>query len=100
MSASGSSIERNPAWRRNSSNLADAIAYNNHDVDDGVRAGLINVEELREVRIFSRFHAVVVSEYPDVSARRQLYETIRRMVDYLVSDLIVHAERNIAHAQG
>jgi dGTPase len=84
-----------PGLEAQLANLADAIAYNNHDVDDGVRAGLISVEELREVHIFSRFHAQVVEKYPEVPARRQLYETIRRMVDYLVSDLIVQAGRNI-----
>ena len=78
------------------SNLADAIAYNNHDVDDGVRAGLITVEELRGGRVFERCHAPVVQKYPNVSPRRQLYETIRRMVDYLVSDLIMETQRNIA----
>jgi len=88
-----------PGLEAQLSNLADAIAYNNHDVDDGVRAGLINIDELREVRVFSRFHAVVTSQFPDAPARRQLYETIRRMVDYLVSDLIVSSERNIATAQ-
>src|SRR3954471_9830674 len=81
-----------PGLEAQLSNLADAIAYNNHDVDDGVRAGLITVDELREVRIFSRFHDSVAEKYPEVSARRQLYETIRRMVDYLVSDLIVQAQ--------
>jgi dGTPase len=88
-----------PGLEAQLSNLADAIAYNNHDVDDGVRAGLITVEELRDVRIFSRFHALVVEKYPAVSGRRQLYETIRRMVDYLVSDLIVQAQRNIEDAK-
>ena len=88
-----------PGLEAQLSNLADAIAYNNHDVDDGVRAGLITVEELRDVRIFSRFHALVVEKYPAVSGRRQLYETIRRMVDYLVSDLIVQAQRNIEDAR-
>ena len=88
-----------PGLEAQLSNLADAIAYNNHDVDDGVRAGLINIDELREVRVFSRFHAVVTSQYPGAPARRQLYETIRRMVDYLVSDLIVSTEKNIAAAQ-
>jgi len=88
-----------PGLEAQLSNLADAIAYNNHDVDDGVRAGLINIDELREVRVFSRFHAIVTSQFPDAPARRQLYETIRRMVDYLVSDLIVSSERNIATAQ-
>ena len=88
-----------PGLEAQLANLADAIAYNNHDVDDGVRAGLIAVDELRDVRIFSRFHDAVVEKYPDVSARRQLYETIRRMVDCLVSDLIVQSVRNIEEAK-
>jgi len=88
-----------PGLEAQLANLADAIAYNNHDVDDGVRAGLIAVDELRDVRIFSRFHDAVVEKYPGVSPRRQLYETIRRMVDYLVSDLIVQSVRNIEAAQ-
>src|SRR5690349_19789683 len=59
-----------PGLEAQLSNLADAIAYNNHDVDDGVRAGLINVDELRGVRVFERWHAPVVQKYPDVSPRR------------------------------
>jgi dGTPase len=51
------------------------------------------------VRMFARFHAQVTEKYPSVSARRQLYETIRRMVDHLVSDLIVQAQRNINEAK-
>jgi dGTPase len=48
--------------------------------------------------VFSRFHSIVVEKYPDVSQRRQLYETIRRMVDYLVTDLIEQSGRNIQEA--
>jgi dGTPase len=88
-----------PGLEAQLANLADAIAYNNHDVDDGVRAGLIDVEELRDVRVFARFHAAVVEKYPDISTRRQLYETIRRMVDFLVSDLIVQSQHNIDGAK-
>jgi dGTPase len=84
-----------PGLEAQLANLADAIAYNNHDVDDGVRAGLIRVEDLRDVKVFARFHGEVVSRYPESPPRRQLYETIRRMVDHLVSDLIEQAARNI-----
>jgi dGTPase len=80
-------------------NLADAIAYNNHDVDDGLRAGLIHVDDLRDVSVFARFHSIVQQKYPEVPQRRQLYETIRRMVDYLVSDLIEQSSRNVADAK-
>jgi len=87
-----------PGLEAQLANLADAIAYNNHDVDDGVRAGLITVDELLEVRVFSRFHSVVVTRYPDLPPRIVLYETIRRMVDYLVSDLIMQSQKNIAES--
>jgi dGTPase len=84
-----------PGLEAQLANLADAIAYNNHDVDDGVRAGLITVDDLLDVRVFSRFHAAVISRYPELAPRRVLYETIRRMVDYLVSDLITQSQKNI-----
>ena len=87
-----------PGLEAQLANLADAIAYNNHDVDDGVRAGLINVDDLRDVRVFARIHSTVVGLYPQTSPRRQLYETIRRMVDHLVSDLIVQSKKNIVES--
>lgn len=87
-----------PGLEAQLANLADAIAYNNHDVDDGVRAGLITVDDLLEVRVFARLHAMVVARYPESPPRRVLYETIRRMVDHLVSDVITQSQNNIVES--
>jgi len=69
-------------------NLADEIAYNNHDVDDGLRAGLIAAEGLREAALFRREHDAVVSAYPALNNRRLGYEIVRRMIGRVVGDLI------------
>lgn len=69
-------------------NLADEIAYNNHDVDDGMRAELVTVEEMREVPLFTRHHDAVLERYPDLAPRRMLHEVIRRMINQVVVDVI------------
>ena len=69
-------------------NLADAIAYNAHDIDDGVRSGLLTLEQLQDVSLFARYHAQTLSEYPQLQGRRVLYETIRRMLSDQVYDVI------------
>ena len=87
---------RQPSLEAQLANLADAIAYNNHDVDDGIRAGLITIEELREITIFRRQHEIVTERYPDLGARRLVHEVVRRMIDYLVNDLISASSASIA----
>ena len=77
-----------PSLEAQLSNLADEIAYNNHDVDDGLRAGLITIEDLRELAIFRRQYDTVTGKYPDLGGRRQVHEVVRRMIDFLVNDLI------------
>ena len=69
-------------------NLADAIAYNAHDIDDGVRSGLIGIEQLSEVELFEFHRQQALSEYPQLTGSRVLYETIRRMLSAQVYDVI------------
>lgn len=81
-------LRRQPGLEAQLANLADEIAYNNHDVDDGIRAQLIDEQALREVALFRRQHDVVLSLYPDLTERRRVHETIRRMINHVVVDLI------------
>ncbi|GAD23105.1 deoxyguanosinetriphosphate triphosphohydrolase [Acidovorax sp. MR-S7] len=69
-------------------NLADEIAYNAHDIDDGVRSGLITLEQLREVPLFDRYRAATQAQYPHLVERRLLSEAIRRMLSDQVYDVI------------
>jgi len=89
---------RQPSLEAQLANLADAIAYNNHDVDDGIRAGLITLDELREVAIVRRQYELVAARYPDLGPRRMVHEVVRRMIDYLVNDLISASQAAIAAA--
>ncbi|AMO23781.1 deoxyguanosinetriphosphate triphosphohydrolase [Ramlibacter solisilvae] len=69
-------------------NLADEIAYNAHDIDDGVRSGLITIQQLAGVELFERFHSDTLRDHPALTGRRVLYETIRRMLSAQVYDVI------------
>ncbi len=77
-------------------NLADAIAYNAHDVDDGVRSGLLSLELLQQVELFNRFYQSAHQEYPDLQGRRLLFESIRRMLSAQVYDVIEATQRRIS----
>lgn len=81
-------IERQqPSLEAQLANLADEIAYNNHDIDDGIRSGLLKVEQLLEVGIFARHYEAVLRRHPGLEQRRQVSETIRSMINTLVIDL-------------
>ena len=90
---------RQPGLEAQIANLADEIAYNNHDVDDGIRAQLIDLASLREVRMFRRHHDTVVAQYPELGERRLIHETIRRMINYLVSDFILTTQAQLERLQ-
>ena len=81
-----------PALEAQLANLADEITYNAHDVDDGVRSGLITVAQLMDIPLFARYAQEALQEYPALQEaamqRRWLYETIRRMLSEQVYDVI------------
>lgn len=89
-------LERSqPGLEAQLADIADAIAYNNHDVDDGYRAELISLEQLCEQPLFARHHETVQSLYPELEDRRLIYEIIRRMIDHVVTDVIEQTQRNL-----
>ena len=69
-------------------NIADAIAYNNHDVDDGLRSGFISIDQLREQQLFQIYYEETLQKYSKIESRQLRYETIRRMINAQVNDLI------------
>jgi dGTPase len=83
-------------------NLADEIAYNAHDVDDGLRSGLITLEQLQSVPLFTRFQSIAVMEFPELAQpqhqRRWIYDAIRRMLSAQVYDVIETSSAAIATA--
>ena len=93
--------KQRPSLEAQTANLADEIAYNNHDVDDGVRSGLLDMEQLAGVKIFARHMRAVLRLYPRLPPRRLRHETVRRMIDTLVTDLIRTSAENLRrHAPG
>jgi dGTPase len=80
-------------------NWADEIAYNAHDIDDGVRSGLLTLAQLQDVPLFDAYRREALAEFPDLAPRRLLYEAIRRMLSAQVYDLIAHTQAQLlAHA--
>lgn len=86
---------RQPSMEAQLANLADEIAYNNHDVDDGLRSGLITLDQLRAVSVFASQRELVEQTHPGLIGRRLIHETIRRMINLMALDLIGQTEANI-----
>jgi dGTPase len=92
-----------PGLEAQLANLADEIAYNNHDIDDGLRSGLISTTQLDELDLYACQRREVERVYPGVSGRRAIHETLRRMINALIVDVIEasqacilqHAPKNI-----
>jgi dGTPase len=88
-----------PGLEAQLANIADEIAYNNHDVDDGIRAGLITLEEAAQLPLVQRQFDEVMRLYPDLSGRRRVNETVRRMINEVVIDVIESSQARIQAAQ-
>jgi len=91
-------LRRQPSLEAQVTNLADEIAYNNHDIDDGLRSGLLTLPQLDEVPVFARHAREVRAGHPGIGERRMIHETVRRMINALVVDLIAESRRRIAAA--
>lgn len=79
---------RQPSLEAQLANLADEIAYNAHDIDDGVRSGLLTLEQLQEVALFRQYSRAALAQYPGLKGRRLLFEAIRLMLSAQVHDVM------------
>ncbi|WP_442794014.1 deoxyguanosinetriphosphate triphosphohydrolase [Paraburkholderia sp. HD33-4] len=87
---------RQPSLEAQIANVADEIAYNNHDVDDGLRSGLLSLEQLAEVELWQTHCEAARSDYPQIEGRRLIHETVRRVINTLIVDLIETTRANLA----
>lgn len=86
---------RQPSMEAQLANLADEIAYNNHDIDDGIRSGLITLEQLLEIPIFQGHFLVVRRQWPELTQHRAISETIRQMINTLITDVTRTTQLNL-----
>ncbi|MGH8262210.1 MAG: deoxyguanosinetriphosphate triphosphohydrolase [Steroidobacterales bacterium] len=87
-----------PGLEAQIANVADEIAYNNHDIDDGLRAGLIDLDELASMKLVAGHHSAVRARYPELRGRRQINEIVRRMINEVVTDLVTSSRERIVAA--
>jgi dGTPase len=90
--------KQQPSLEAQQTNLADEIAYNSHDVDDGLRSGLITVEALNTVTLFREQYETVRSLYPELPPRRTIHEVVRRLIGCQVIDLVETSKARLDQA--
>lgn len=89
---------KRPSLEAQICNLADEIAYNNHDVDDGLRSGLISIEQLEQVNLFARHAEEARRCFPTLKSRRLIHETVRRIINAQVTNLLAESSRRLVEA--
>lgn len=87
---------KRPSIEAQIANIADEIAYNNHDVDDGLRSGLLTIDQLAQVELWQRHYAEAKHAHPQLDGRRLVHETVRRIINTLIVDLIETTRANLA----
>ncbi len=93
--ARGLSLETYPSLEAQVASLSDDIAYCNHDIDDGIRAGMVTMDDLEGIPIIAEIYERMNAVYPNVSEPRKINEVIRRLISYMVTDLIEQSASNI-----
>jgi dGTPase len=88
---------KRPSLEAQIANIADEIAYNNHDVDDGLRSGFLTIEQLAQVELWQAHYDEAKREHPQLDGRRLVHETVRRMINTLIVDLIDTTRANLAN---
>jgi dGTPase len=87
-----------PSLEAQLTDLSDETAYNNHDIDDGLRYGLITIDDLLDIELFRRQYDIVNKRYPGLDDKKLIHEVIRRMINVMVVDLIDTSRQNISDA--
>jgi dGTPase len=87
-----------PSAEAQIASLADDIAYHNHDMDDGLRAKLFSVDDLREIPLLAAVIEEVKSRYPALTGNRRVYEIVRRVMGAMVMDLLAQTRQNLAES--
>ena len=88
-----------PSLEAQLTNIADEIAYNNHDIDDGLRAGIITTKQLSNIALFNHHYSSTDKKFPNANERRKVYESLRNIINDLVTDLITNSHEAILNAR-
>ena len=91
--------KKQPSLEAQLTDFSDEIAYNNHDIDDGLRYGLISISDLLNIDLFRAQYDVVNKKYPGLDDKKLIHEVIRRMINVMVVDLIDTSRQNISNLQ-
>jgi dGTPase len=78
--------------------IADDIAYDNHDIDDGLRAGLLDIDELVQLPIVKRLWDAIAERHPDIGAEKRQRALVRDMIGHMVGDVLAETQRRVGES--